>query len=77
MARLNVDRDVIPELFVGDGPEMVANRFSGMEIELTAEEVAVYDWIMGSEMFGMYDNVRAGIDWFIKNNPEAYMVLLD
>ena len=55
----------------------VTNPFSGDSIELTPEEVAVYDLTKGAEMFGQYDIVRAGIEWFRKYNAKAYMVLLD
>ena len=46
----------------------------------------MYDFIMGAtivlEMAGGYkhtnvDELRKGLDWFRKNNPKAYMVLLD
>ena len=57
--------------------EMVRNRFGFGEIFLQPEEVAVYDLCMGSEMIGDYKTVRKCIDWFIKNNSEAYMTLLD
>jgi hypothetical protein len=46
-------------------------------VTLTSEEVAVYDLIKGAEMLGQYDLLRKGLDWFMKHNGEAYMVLLD
>jgi hypothetical protein len=55
----------------------VKNPYSGDSIVLTPEEVSVYDYLKGCEMVGDYAGVRKGIDWFSKNNPEAYMVLLD
>ena len=55
----------------------VTNPFSGESYQLTPEEVAVYDLTKGAEMFGQYDIVRAGIEWFRKYNPKAYMCLLD
>jgi len=64
----------------------VQNRFSGEEIELNAMELSMYDFVMGStivlEMAGGYKHtdvnlLRKGLDWFRKNNAEAYMVLLD
>ena len=72
-------------------PEMIQNPFSGASIELDPQEIAVYDVIMGSTMTAekmsaqgehkqaerLYKDVRKGIDWFIKHNPKAYMVLLD
>lgn len=74
-----------------DEPQMVRNPFSGASIELDPQEIAVYDVVMGSTMTAekasargqhkeaerLYKDVRKGIDWFIKHNPKAYMVLLD
>jgi hypothetical protein len=74
-----------------DAPEIIQNPFSGASIELDPQEIAIYDAIMGSTMMAekmstrgehkqaerLYKDVRKGIDWFIKHNPKAYMVLLD
>ena len=61
--------------------ETVTNPFSGQSIELTAVELSIYDFIMGAQMFAnsakIQKEVRKGLDWFIKENPDAYMVLLD
>jgi hypothetical protein len=65
------------DIFVGTESELITNPFSGQSIMLTAEEVAVYDTLKGCEMVGDYDGLRKGINWFIDNNAEAYMVLLD
>ena len=38
------------------------------------------DWVdtlKGCEIVGDYEGLRKGINWFIENNAEAYMVLLD
>ena len=78
----------LPEWFNGELYEkgdVVRNRFSGESYELTAEELSMYDFIMGANQLmelGMYapktvDDVRKGLNWFRKNNVEAYMVLLD
>jgi hypothetical protein len=32
---------------------------------------------MGAERFNDYDTMRKGLDWFITNEPDAYMILLD
>jgi hypothetical protein len=58
-------------------PVEVKNPYSGDSCVLTPEEAAVYDCIKGAEMVGDYDMVRKGINWFIDNNAEAYMTLLD
>ena len=64
----------------------VRNRFSGEEYELNNVELSMYDFIIGStmvlEMAGGHKHtdvkeLRKGLEWFRKNNMEAYMVLLD
>lgn len=64
----------------------VRNRFSGEKYELNNVELSMYDFIIGStmvmEMAGGWQHtdvqeLRKGLDWFRKNNAEAYMVLLD
>ena len=79
----------LPSWFNGELYEegdTVRNRFSGEEYELNNVELSMYDFIMGatitSEM-GIFNTphhiqeLRKGLDWFRKNNPEAYMELLD
>tara|TARA_B100000035_G_scaffold26421_1_gene20625 strand:- start:79 stop:318 length:240 start_codon:yes stop_codon:yes gene_type:complete len=66
------------------------NRFNGESIKLTKEEAIIHDRIFVNEIgatledkelgYGaskLWDKVRADLDWFRKNNAEAYMVLLD
>tara|TARA_R100000700_G_scaffold13813_1_gene19539 strand:- start:500 stop:754 length:255 start_codon:yes stop_codon:yes gene_type:complete len=79
----------LPKWFRGelyDKGDTVRNRFSGEEYKLNNVELSMYDFIIGStmvmEMAGGYkhtdvDELRKGLDWFRKNNAEAYMVLLD
>ena len=55
----------------------VKNRLGGESTTLPEFAVAVYDTIIGSEMFGDYDAVRKGLDWFRKHFAKQYMVLLD
>ena len=57
--------------------EIVKNRFGGESCTLPAFAVAVYDVIIGSEMFQDWKSQRKGLDWFIKYFPKQYMVLLD
>jgi hypothetical protein len=78
----------LPKWFQGEvydeGAE-VTNRFGGDSCYLTAEELSMYDFIIGASALmemGMYapktlDDMRKGLDWFRKNNAEAYMKLLD
>jgi len=86
-------KEELPEWFTGElykKGDTVRNRFSGEECELTAEELSMYDFVMGAttvmEMRGdrrslmdasMITDLRKGLDWFRKNNSEAYMILLD
>jgi hypothetical protein len=55
----------------------ISNRFSGEKATVPAFAVAVYDTIMGAEVFGDWDLHRKGLDWFRKNFPSQYMTLLD
>ena len=66
------------------------NRFNGESIMLTKEEAKRHDAIFLNELaatledkelgYGaskLWEKVRKDLDWFRKNNAEAYMVLLD
>ena len=84
---------LLPKWFKGEiynKGEIVTNPFSGESYELTAEELSMYDLIMGAQLlieenggifkkeaFKYQKDLRKGLDWFRKVNPKAYMVLLD
>jgi hypothetical protein len=71
-------QELFPGIMVSDTePVVVKNPFSGEAIELQPDEVAVYDYLKGCEMIGDYKGLRKGLNWFMNNNAEAYMVLLD
>ena len=55
----------------------VSNPYTGETADLSAEELSMYDLIMGAQIGMHYDIMRKGLDWFKEANPEAYMVLLD
>ena len=86
--RINLKQE-FPKWFRGELYEegdTVRNRFSGEEYELNNVELSMYDFVIGStmvmEMAGGYKHtdvkeLRKGLDWFRKNNVEAYMILLD
>ena len=67
--------------------DTVKNIFSGEEYELNATELSMYDFVIGSQLvFEMaprsitqkqVNDFQKGLDWFRKNNSQAYMVLLD
>ncbi len=78
----------LPKWFQGqvyDEGAKVTNRFSGDSCHLNAEELSMYDFVIGaSHMYemGMHqawieNDLRKGLDWFRKNNASAYMTLLD
>ena len=67
------------------------NRFNGESVMLTANEAMIHDRIFKYELQATIEDRVAGIDghskywkkmqkdlsWFMKYNPQAYMVLLD
>ena len=66
------------------------NRFTGESIELTKEESEKHDAIFVNEALATIEDKELGtggskywqemqdrLDWFIKNNAKAYIVLLD
>jgi len=70
--------------------EIRRNRFNGESVELTAEEAKKHDQIFMHEMMATLEDKTLGtgaskhwqemrklLDWFMKNNAKAYMVLLD
>ena len=76
----------LPKWFKGElykEGAIVRNRFSGEEYELNNIELSIYDFVIGANIIAEMGldtdivNLRKGLDWFRKNNPEAYMVLLD
>ena len=83
-----LDKQKLPKWFTGelyeDGAE-VTNRFGGDSCHLNNVELSMYDFVMGAtttmEMGMHHDSLitdlRKGLDWFRKNNSEAYMILLD
>ena len=78
----------LPDWFKGEvyseGAE-VTNRFGGDSCYLNAEELSMFDFIMGANQLmeiGMYspkniDDMRKGLNWFRENNVDAYYKLLD
>ncbi len=82
----------LPKWFRGElythGAE-VTNPFSGESYELTAEELSIYDFIIGAQMIfeekniliktkvNLQKEIAKALSWFRTNNARAYMVLLD
>ena len=68
------------EVSLSDNPTEeveIANRFTGEKTTMPEVAAAVYDTIIGSEMFQDYETVRKGLDWFRQHFAEQYMVVLD
>ena len=61
----------------GDKDVVIANRQSGEKATVPGYAAAVYDVIMGAQVTHNYDLVQKGCDWFSRNFPKQYMVLLD
>ena len=57
--------------------DTVSHPFTGDSVELTAEELSMYDLIMGAQMLNQWSVMQKGLGWFRRENAEAYMVLLD
>ena len=82
-----MNKQKLPSWFKGELYEegdTVRNRFSGEEYELNNVELSMYDLVMGASLLSELEgstwpikDLRRGLDWFRKNNAEAYMVLLD
>ena len=80
----------LPKWFTNSGGicykkgDKVTNFLSNQSIDLTEAELSMYDYIKGAELIAyqstnkeIQKNFNKAISWFRKNNPEAYMVLLD
>ena len=77
---MEMEKQVMPKWFNGEvyeSGDVVSNLFTGETAELTAEELSMYDLIMGAQVVGNYDVMRKGLDWFRRENAAAYMALLD
>ena len=77
--KIKLEKDKVPfkaPIQIYDKGAIVKNPYSGETARLNALELSIYDTIKGCEQFRDYENVRLGLDWFAKFNPEAYMILL-
>ena len=85
----NTEQKPLPKWFNGDVyPKggTARNVFTGEPAELNANELSMYDLIMGLTMIlertgyrseRLMKDHRRGLYWFRVANPEAYMTLLD
>lgn len=88
MKTMKKNKQELPKWFNGEvytEGSIVENPFSKEEYELNNIELSMYDFIIGANMLaerGMIApknqaDMQKGLTWFRKNNPEAYMALLD
>jgi hypothetical protein len=82
--------NITPKWFKGtiyEQGEEVINPFSGECYTLNGLELSIYDFIIGSQYVfevapktvtpKQVNNFHKALNWFRKNNIDAYMVLLD
>lgn len=85
MKLTKIEREAIKGLRVGKDNEVVSNYYSGVEVELCPEAVAIYDLVKGCErslhsdpnnedLLNLFYTSR---DIFIANWPKEYYLLLD
>lgn len=78
----------LPKWFDGEvytEGSIVENPYSKEKYELNNLELSMYDFIIGANFLyerGAADSkiiskMQKGLTWFRKNNPKAYMALLD
>ena len=83
-------KQTVPKWFKGmiyDQGEKVTNKYSDQTYGLNGLELSMYDFIMGTQYImavapnimtpSQVSDFRKALTWFRRNNPEAYMVLLD
>ena len=87
---MEIKEQVIPKWFKGqvyEQGDIVTNPFSRKKYQLNGIELSMYDFIIGTQLVfekapksvtkKMIDDFHKGLNWFRKNNVDAYMVLLD
>jgi len=82
-----ITKQQLPEWFNGEIYEegdKVRNKSSGEEYELNAKELSMYDFLKGIQLLQemetkispeILNDTKKGLDWFRKNNAEAYIIL--
>lgn len=85
---METKKQELPKWFDGivyNEGSIVKNPYSQEEYELNNIELSMYDFIIGVNFLyerghisnKVVTNMRKGLTWFRKNNPEAYITLLD
>lgn len=87
---MTTKKQVLPKWFKGqvyaEGGS-VKNPLTGVEVQLNAIELSMYDFIIGANAViqssgfltqkGLVRDFNRGLMWFAKNNSSAYMDLID
>ena len=81
---------MIPDMTNTERTEKRVNRFNGESVMLTKEEAKRHDQIFIDEVAATLEDYKLGrgaskhwksmrknLDWFMKHNAKAYMILLD
>ena len=87
---MKTKKQEVPKWFKGsiyEQGETVVNPFSNEEYKLNGLELSIYDFILGSQYImevapktvtpKQVNEFQKALNWFRKNNAEAYFVLLD
>ena len=87
---MKTKKQEVPKWFKGmiyKNGENVTNPYSGSSYELNGLELSIYHFIMGSQYImevapktvtpKQVNEFQKALNWFRKNNAEAYFVLLD
>ena len=87
---MKTKKQTVPKWFKGmiyNQGENVTNPYSGEAYELNGLELSMYDFILGSQYImevapktvtpKQVNEFQKALNWFRKNNTEAYFVLLD
>ncbi|MFA5715969.1 MAG: hypothetical protein WC998_09525 [Candidatus Paceibacterota bacterium] len=67
----------IQVVIMDEKEQEIKNPYSGVGYILNPLEIAVYDLLKGCERLNNYELMGKCINWFMENNAEAYMILLD
>ena len=70
------DETLLSQLAIGK-PESITNPFSGASVVLDGRGVALYDYVKGCEVTGLWTKLNQGLTLFRKLYPSEYMTLLD
>ena len=74
LVRISPDIQVV---IMDEKEQEIKNPYSGVSCVLNPLEIAVYDLLKGCERLNNYELMGKCINWFMENNAEAYMILLD